>query len=386
MTRLADFGMTIGTLPPGPTNSVLDIPGVGLGHTTLVRDEPDPPHGRGIARTGVTVLDLGADAWARPVSAGGAVLNGAGECTGWQSAQEWGLVETPIYLTSTMQLGRVYDAACRIALAESPGVADDVVIPVVGECDDSWLSFAGAMQVEFDDVLAAREAARASIGSGLRPATGAVGAGTGMLCLGWKGGIGTASRVLGSGHTVAVLLLTNFGQWDRLTVAGVPVGQILGHSGLEDASVGGPGGPDAAGGAGAATTDGGPPLVGPPPPAGSCLGIVVTDAPLDTHGCRRLAARVGLGLARAGSVAHHGSGEIFLGLSVGLRAARGARPAGAGLGGSDLDPLFVACVDAAEEAVLDSMLNAHDTVGNRGRRARALPHDALRSALARPRP
>jgi D-aminopeptidase len=112
----------------------------------------------------------------------------------------------------------------------------------------------------------------------------------------------------------------------------------------------------------------------------------VTDAPLDTHACRRLAARVGLGLARAGSVAHHGSGEIFLGLSVGLRAARGARPAGAGLGGSDLDPLFVACVDAAEEAVLDSMLNAHDTVGNRGRRARALPHDALRSALARPRP
>jgi D-aminopeptidase len=386
MTRLADFGMTIGTLPPGPTNSVLDVPGVGLGHTTLVRDEPDPPHGRGIARTGVTVLDLGADAWARPVSAGGAVLNGAGECTGWQSAQEWGLVETPIYLTSTMQLGRVYDAACRIALAESPGVADDVVIPVVGECDDSWLSFAGAMQVEFDDVLAAREAARASIGSGIRPATGAVGAGTGMLCLGWKGGIGTASRVLGSGHTVAVLLLTNFGQWDRLTVAGVPVGQILGRSGLEDASVGGQGGPDAAGGTGGPTPAGGPRPVGSPPPAGSCLGIVVTDAPLDTHGCRRLAARVGLGLARAGSVAHHGSGEIFLGLSVGLRAARGARPDGAGLGGSDLDPLFVACVDAAEEAVLDSMLNAHDTVGTRGRRARALPHDALKSALVRPRP
>jgi D-aminopeptidase len=385
MTSLAEFGITIGTLPPGPTNSVLDVPGVGVGHTTLVRDEPAPPQGRGIARTGVTVLDLGADAWARPVSAGGAVLNGAGECTGWQSAQEWGLVETPIYLTSTMQLGRVYDAACRIALAEAPGVADDVVIPVVGECDDSWLSFAGAMQVEFDDVLAAREAARASVGSGVRPATGAVGAGTGMLCLGWKGGIGTASRVLGSGHTVGVLLLTNFGQWDRLTVAGVPLGRILGGSGLEDASSGSPGSLGSPGGSGGAVPEAGLPVASPPP-AGSCLGVVVTDAPLDTHGCRRLASRIGLGLARTGSVAHHGSGEIFLGLSVGLRAPRGARPDGAGLGGSDLDPLFVACVDAAEEAVLDSMLNAQDTLGHRGRRALALPHDSLRGALAHPRP
>jgi D-aminopeptidase len=112
----------------------------------------------------------------------------------------------------------------------------------------------------------------------------------------------------------------------------------------------------------------------------------VTDAPLDTAGCRRLATRIGLGLARAGSVAHHGSGEIFLGLSVGLRAPRGARPDSAGLGGSDLDPLFVACVDAAEEAVLDSMLNAQDTVGHRGRRALALPHAALRAAVGDHRP
>lgn len=367
MTSLADFGITIGTLPQGLTNSVLDVPGVGVGHTTIVRDEAPPPQGRGSARTGVTVLDLGADLWARPVSAGGAVLNGAGECTGWQSAQEWGLVESPIYLTSTMQLGRVYDAACRIALAEAPGVAEEVVIPVVGECDDSWLSFAGAMQLEFDDVVSSRDAARESIGSGVRPLTGAVGAGTGMLCLGWKGGIGTASRVLPSGHTVGVLLLTNFGQWDRLTVGGVPVGRSLGRSGLEDAPSG---------------ADGVAPEPPGPPPAGSCLGIVVTDAPLDTHGCRRLATRIGLGLARVGSVAHHGSGEIFLGLSVGLRAPRGTRPDSAGLGGRDLDPFFVACVDATEEAVLDSLLNAHDTVGHRGRRALALPHDALSTALA----
>ena len=199
MTSLADFGITVGTMPEGPTNSVLDVLGVGVGHTTIVRDEPFPPEGRGTARTGVTVLDLGETPGPGRCPQAVRCSNGAGECTGWQSAREWGLVESPIYLTSTMQLGRVYDAACRIALAESPAVADEVVIPVVGECDDSWLSFAGAMHVEFDDVVSAREAARASIGSGVRPATGAVGAGTGMLCLGWKGGIGTASRVLPSG-------------------------------------------------------------------------------------------------------------------------------------------------------------------------------------------
>jgi D-aminopeptidase len=371
VTSVADFGIAIGRLPQGPTNSVLDVPGVGLGHATLVRDEPAPPEGRGVARTGVTVLDPGGDPWARPLPAGGSVLNGAGECTGLLSAQEWGLVESPIYLTSTMQLGRVYDAACRIALAEQPNVADEVVIPVVGECDDSWLSYAGAMQVEFLDVAAARAAARDSIGTGVRPDTGAVGAGTGMLCLGWKGGIGTSSRRVEGGRTVAVLLLTNFGQWDRLTVGGVPVGRILGRGGLSE---------DLPGTEFHHAHRG---TAGGPPPAGSCLGVVVTDAPLDAHGCRRLAARVGLGLARTGSTAHHGSGEIFLGLSVGMRAPRGARPAGSWIGGAELDPLFEACVDATEEAVLDALLNAHDTVGHRDRVARALPHDALRAALAR---
>jgi D-aminopeptidase len=383
MTSVADFGLTIGSLPNGPTNSVIDVPGVGLGHTTVVRDEPLPPVGRGVARTGVTVLDLGGNLWESPVAAGGSVLNGAGECTGFLSAGEWGLVETPIYLTSTMQLGRVYDAACRIALAEEHRVAEEVVIPVVGECDDSWLSHAGAMHVEFEDVLAAREAARASAGTRVRPETGAVGAGTGMLCLGWKGGVGTSSRIVEGDHVVAVLLLTNFGQADRLTVAGVPVGRILGRSGYGELagtefhhSHDGPVPGDLTGTSGPGHRS----LA--PPPAGSCLGIVVTDAPLDPHGCRRLATRISLGLGRTGSTAHHASGEIFLGVSVGMRATRGTRPESAGIGGAELDPLFEACVDATEEAVLDALLNAHDVEGRSGHRALALPHAALREALA----
>jgi hypothetical protein len=121
MVRARDIGIRIGSLPTGPTNSVLDVTGVGIGHATVVRDEPPPPQGRGSARTGVTTLLLAEDSYRRPLAAGGAVLNGAGECTGFLTAQEWGSAETPVYLTSTMQPGRVYDAACEIELDRDPG-------------------------------------------------------------------------------------------------------------------------------------------------------------------------------------------------------------------------------------------------------------------------
>ena len=175
MPRARDLGIVVGTLPTGPTNSVLDVPGVGLGHTTVHRDEPAPPAGRGVARTGVSVLVLAEDAYRRPVPAGGAVLNGAGECTGFLTAGEWGSAETPVYLTSTMQLGRVYDAACELELESHDEVADDVVIPVVAECDDSHLNDCRRMQVTGDDVRAAHAAALASRGATEPPAEGAVG-------------------------------------------------------------------------------------------------------------------------------------------------------------------------------------------------------------------
>ncbi len=169
MPRARDIGITIGALPPGPTSSVLDVAGVGLGHATVHRDEAVPPEGRGSARTGVTCLVLAEDAYLRPLAAGGAVLNGAGECTGFLSAAEWGLIETPVYLTSTMQLGRVYDAACEIELGRNPAVAEEVVIPVVAECDDSFLNDCRRMQVTADDVRAAYDASLASRGSDAPP-------------------------------------------------------------------------------------------------------------------------------------------------------------------------------------------------------------------------
>jgi D-aminopeptidase len=354
MPRVTELGISIGLLPAGPTSSVLDVPGVGLGHATIWRDEPPPPIGRGVARTGVTVLDPGGDLFTAPVPAGAAVLNGAGECTGLLAAREWGLAETPVFLTSTMQVGRVYDAACELLMQEQPAIGgDEVIIPIVAECDDSFLSESRRMQVDRADVRAALRAARESAG-GPAAVEGAVGAGTGMSCLGYKGGIGTASRVLPSGHTVAVLTLTNFGQHGRLTVAGLPAGHLL---------------PEPAGPACRQR------------PAGSCIVVVITDGPLDPAACTRLARRAGLGLARTGSTASHGSGEIFLALATGLRAPRGIAPTFPPVCGGALDGYFAAAVEATEEAVINSLLQAETVTGRDGNTSHRLPIEALRGLL-----
>jgi D-aminopeptidase len=364
MPRVTDLGISVGLLPAGPTGSVLDVPGVGLGHATVWRDEPAPPAGRGVARTGVTVLDPGGDLFSAPVPAGGAVLNGAGECTGLLTAQEWGLAESPVFLTSTMQLGRVYDAACELLIAEQPAIGtEDVIIPIVAECDDSFLNDARRMQVSAADVgealAAARASARGAVARGAvtggTAAEGAVGAGTGMSCLGYKGGIGTASRVLPSGATVGVLTLTNFGDRDRLTVAGVPAGRLL--------------------------PDPDDPAAARPGPAGSCIVVVITDGPLDSAACQRLARRAGLGLARTGSTGHHASGEIFLGLATGLRARRGSAPSRAPVTGRALDDYFAAVTEATEEAVLNSLLQAVTVTGRDGNTSHQIPPGALRTLV-----
>jgi D-aminopeptidase len=268
-----------------------------------------------------------------PLPAGTAVLNGAGELTGSLEIREWGILETPVYLTATHAVGRVYDGAVSVAMARDPRVGvDDVVIPIVGECDDSWLSDARVAHVQPDDVARAVGNATAEF------ERGAVGAGAGMSCFGWKGGIGSSSRRAGE-HMVGVLLLTNFGSSEQLRVDGVHVGRLLDER------------PDEA-----------------PAPGGSCIAVVATDAPLTPPQLERLARRAGLGLARAGSVAHHGSGEIFVAF-----ATSGDRS----FGDRELDPLFQAAVDATEEAVLCSLWAAVDTVGREGRLVPALPREPV---------
>ena len=339
--RLRDCGLRLGHLGPGPLNAITDVPGVAVGHVTVWRDEPDPPRGRGVARTGVTVVLPGApNAFLRePVPAGAAVLNGAGEMTGFLQISEWGVIETPIYLTSTHAVGRVYDGAVAAAVGANPSVGvDDVVIPVVAECDDSRLSDARVVHVEVEDVAHALADA-----SGGAVAEGAVGAGTGMIAFGFKAGIGTASRLLPKlGVTVGVLVLTNFGVRRQLRIDGVPVGQLLGEAPDESSA------------------------------AGSCIAVVATDAPLRTHALARVARRAGLGLARVGSVAHHGSGEIFVAFSTQT----------AGQEAATLNEIFAATVEATEEAAVNALWAAPDVQGRQDRMVRGLPHDEVLELLA----
>jgi D-aminopeptidase len=315
MSRPRDDGIVIGTLEPGPRNSIADV-GVKVGHVT-------------VERTGVTAVVPPS----LPLPAGTAVLNGAGELTGSLEIREWGLLETPVYLTATHAVGRVYEGAVRVAIASDPRVGvDDVVIPVVGECDDSWLSDARIAHVQPDDVARAVSDATADVEQG------PVGAGAGMSCFDWKGGIGSASRRAGE-HTVGVLLLTNFGSSEQLRVDGVPVGQLLDDR------------PDEA-----------------PAPGGSCIAVVATDAPLTPAQLERLARRAGLGLGRTGSVGHHGSGEIFVAFATATDRS---------FADQELNPLFQAAVDATEEAVLCSLWAGADTTGREGRLVRALPREKV---------
>ena len=259
---LREHGLRIGTLEAGTSNSIADVGDLLVGHVTVVRDEPDPPDGRGIARTGITAILAGPveSSFREPLQAGTAVLNGAGELTGSHEIAEWGWLASPVYLTGTMAVGRVYDGAVSAAIAADPAIGvEEVTIPVVGECDDSWLSDARVAQVAGSDV------ARAVADARLELSQGAVGAGAGMVCFDWKGGIGSSSRVTGDGHVVGVLVLANFGDAPELRVDGVPVGRLLMEQGL------------------------GPQSTRETPPAGSCIAVVATDAQLSSAQLTRVA-------------------------------------------------------------------------------------------------
>ena len=363
--RPRDLGVRIGVLPTGPTNSIVDVTNVRVGHRTVWRDEPARPDGRGVARTGVTAIVpfSAGELFRSRVPAGAAVLNGAGEAIGITTIREWGTLESPIFLTSSMAIGRVYDGAVAalLELDETAG-EDDALMPVVAECDDGWLNASRHVQVDESDV---RGALAAAVGSEAgATAGGGLGAGTGMTCYELKGGIGTASRavqpidrratrfVSGAAYTVGVLVLANFGRLERLTVDGVRVGEALLADGWPDAGV-----------------DGGR-------ERGSCVVVVATDAPLLGSALERLARRAGLGLARTGSTAGHGSGEIFLAFSTGTRIQRASGNALRTVELVDdeyLDPFFAAVVEATEEAVLDALFRADTVVGRAGHTIRGLP-------------
>ena len=337
--RARELGIAFGELPTGPHNTITDVPGVRVGHVTCWSDDP-------VARTGVTaILPCSLeDVFARPPAAGVAVLNGVGELTGSISITELGFLDTPILLTGTPSVGRAYDAVVDAMFDAVPAVGDDdVVAPVVGECNDAWLDDSRRRNVSVADGRTA--IATATDGP---VAEGAVGAGTGMIAMEYKAGIGTSSRVLDGLGTIGVLVLANFGGRRQLRVGGLPVGRVL-----DDELAGEPARGD----------------------AGSCIGIVLTDIPLDPRQLTRVARRVGLGLGRVGSIAGHGSGDIFCAASVGHRVERFARGlvTSTVLADDDIGALFAATVDATEEAVTNALFVADTVVGRDGNTAPGLP-------------
>jgi D-aminopeptidase len=370
--RLRDLGIGIGRLPVGPANCIDDVPEVNVGHSTVWRDEPPPPDGRGVARTGVTAVvpfDPGA-LFGDRVPAGVAVLNGAGELTGSLGISEWGVLETPVFLTGTMAVGRVFDWAVAELVRRDPRIGPvDAIIPVVGECDDGSLNYSRIVQIDVSDVDRALDDARNPAGSwehgvstpgndARRRSTGpvpegAVGAGTGMVCFDLKGGIGSSSRRVGA-WMVGALVLANYGRLNRLTIDGVPVGRILVETGWAENHL----------------------TLGREREQGSCIGVIATDAPLGPDQLSRLARRAGLGLARTGSYAGHYSGEIFLAFSTGVRVPRkAAAPVLQAIRVAEdhLDGLFEAAVDATEEAVLNCLCAADTVTGVDGATVPGLP-------------
>lgn len=343
---------------PGPFNAITDVPGVHVGHTTLIRGEGELRVGQGPVRTGVTVILPRAENLADPVFAGWFALNGNGEMTGTTWIEESGFLEGPISITNTHSVGTVRDAI--IGYQVERGVAfQPWSLPVVAETYDGSLNDINGFHVTAEHVWAALE--RAATGP---VAEGNVGGGTGMRCLGVKCGIGTSSRVTqgASSYTVGVLVQANFGGARQLTIAGVPVGRELLGARLA-ATTGSPGQPD----------------------RGSIIIVVATDAPVLPQQLKRIARRAALGVARTGGTASNGSGDIFVAFSTANEGAASARPTAEVtlLSNSQISVLFQATVEATEEAIVNAMVAAETMVGRDGNRSEALPHDQLQEVLRR---
>ncbi len=338
---------------PGPLNAITDVAGVEVGHATIVRGDGPLVVGKGPVRTGVTAIWPRGKVW-QPVFAGWFAGNGFGEMTGSPWVVEGGVLGGPVMITGTYSVGAVRDAVNswfqEVAKREIPWHQ-----PVVGETSDAFLNDGLGQHVTKAHVFEALNSAR----GGVVP-EGNVGGGTGMVAHGFKGGIGTASRQVGT-NILGVLVQANYGTREQLTIAGVPVGREI--AGAER-------------------------MRGARPPAdrdGSIIVVVATDAPLLPHQLERLARRVPMGIARLGSVASNGSGDIFIAFSTGntgAAAETGVTPL-AWLPNGDLTPFFEATIQATEEAIVNALVAAETMVGINGNTVPALPTDQLRAILTK---
>ena len=345
--RLRDLGSTPGIFSPGPLNAITDVEGVRVGHRTLVRGDS--------VRTGVTaILPHGGNLFQRKTPAAVYVGNGFGKAAGFLQIQELGNLETPIVLTSTLSVGTAIEAVVGWTL-EQPGNQEvRSVNAVVGETNDGFLNDIRGRHVTAEDVRAAIAAARTG-----PVEEGSVGAGTGTAALGWKGGIGTSSRALTpklGGYTVGALVQTNFG--GILTIDGVPVGRRLGRFDFKEEVE--------------------------KREAGSCMIVLATDAPLSSRNLERLARRAVLGLARTGSYMSNGSGDFVIAFSTKNLVPYESKErtlAVEEVTNDAMSPLFLAAVEAVEEAIYNSLLKATTVTGHQGHTVEAIPVERVRELL-----
>jgi D-aminopeptidase len=358
VVRARDLGIPFeGT--PGKFNAITDVAGVEVGYTTLISGDGKLIVGQGPVRTGVTaILPRGHAAANDPVYAGVFSLNGNGEMTGTAWVEEGGFLEGPIVLTNTHSVGVARDAviAWRNAHAGADSQGLSWSLPVVAETWDGWLNDVNGFHVKPEHVFHALDTA---LGGAIEE--GSVGGGTGMICYEFKGGSGTASRKIDMkddkealrNFTVGVFVQANFGRRPQLIVAGVPIGQeIPGEVYKKE--------------------------------AGSCIGVVATDAPLLPHQLKRLARRVSLGLARTGAISGNGSGDLFIAFSTANSGA--ANPdqvmrSVETVPNDRMDPIFAGVVEATEEAVLNALIDNRSMTGRDNHHVDALPHDRVRKLL-----
>jgi L-aminopeptidase/D-esterase-like protein len=357
--RARDLGVPFdGT--PGPLNAITDVAGVTVGHTTLISGEGKLQVGKGPVRTGVTaVLPRGTNSMNDPVFAGWWSLNGNGEMTGTTWVEESGFLEGPVMITNTHSVGVVRDAVIQWRVQHGQPDASGYwwSLPVVAETYDGWLNDVNGFHVKPEHAFHALDSAQ-----GGPVEEGNIGGGTGMVCNGFKGGIGTSSRKLdeeSGGYTVGVLVQCNYGTRQNLRIAGVPVGvEIPEDPVYSDAAF--------------AQED-----------HGSIIAVVATDAPLVAHQLKRLARRVSLGLGRMGSISGNGSGDIFIAFSTANSGA--AKSDGivqlSMLPNDRMGSLFAATVQATEEAIVNAMVVAETMTGIENHKVIALPHDKLRAIL-----
>ncbi len=356
--RVRDLGLTIGEYSPGPLNAITDVPGVKVGHSTLIEGSGRRKPGNGPVRTGVTVIIPNDDIYEKKLVSGGFILSGAGEVAGMTQLMEWGLIETPIALTNTLSVGRVSDSVVKWMAQKYQSIRElqEVIIPVVGECDDSFLNDAVGLHIKPQHVFSALDNA-----SGGKVEEGAVGAGTGMICCDFKAGIGTSSRVIPMGnetYTIGVMVLSNFGVMEHLRMDGYPVGRVFSNSqGRYNRRVNN---------------------------YGSIIVVIGTDMPLTANQINRLCRRAALGVGRVGSYGAHSSGEIILGFTTANDIPRVASTPVRSYNmvlDTFLDPAYKGVIEATEEAILNSLTMAVDMEGAGGNKVPALNLQLLKGLL-----